>query len=129
MLSRVYVMKRLFLLLGLAGLLLVIGDGHGGPVAPFPKDEPELSPLAGRDYTREFQGGKRATVLAIGDGATYMGLYVYDAQGNCIAWDDEGNPRTCDDLAVTWTPRDSAFFTVEVRNAGLMKNKCQVYMH
>jgi hypothetical protein len=122
-------MKRpLFLLLGLAALLFAVGDGRGGPVTPFAEDKAVLGPLTSRLYTVEFKGGQRALVLATGNGATFMGVYVYDAQGNCVAWDDEGNLWTCDDLAVDWTPPANAIYTIEVRNAGLVKNTCRVVM-
>jgi hypothetical protein len=121
-------MKRLFLLLGPAVLFLACGPGHGGPVKTFEPEEAELAPMASRNYTLEFRGGKRATVLALGNGATYLGLYVNDAQGNCIAWDDEGNLLTSDDLAVGWTPQENAFYSIEVINAGLVRNKCRLYM-
>jgi hypothetical protein len=121
-------MKRLFFLLTLTGLLLAVRDGHGEPVKPFTVEPPEVRPLSSLFYTVEFHGGKRATVAVLGNGATYMGLYIYDAQGNCVAWDDEGNVLTGDKLAVNWTPRENALYTIEVRNAGSVKNKCRVFV-
>jgi hypothetical protein len=121
-------MKRLFFLLCVIGLLMSGGDSQGGPVVPFAEDKSDVSPMGSRNFTVEFRGNQRATVLARGDAATYLGLYVYDAQGNCIAWDDEGNSMTFDDLAVSWQPRENGHYSIEVRNAGYMKNNCLVGM-
>jgi hypothetical protein len=119
-------MKRLFFLIGLAGLLFAGGDARSGPVAPFPTEESDMLPVSSRNFTLEFRGGKRAVALAIGDKQTYMGLYIYDAQGNCVAWDDQGNFIACDVLFVDWTPAQNGFYTIEVHNAGYQKNKCRL---
>jgi hypothetical protein len=121
-------MKRLFFLLCLIGLLMTGDDSRGGPIVPFVEAKTDLPPLASRNFTVEFRDSQRATVLARGDGSTFLGLYVYDAQGNCIAWDDQGNSPTCDDLAVSWQPRENGYYSIEVRNAGYVKNNCLVGM-
>jgi len=112
-----------------AGVLLFLtcaNWGIGGPSTPFVTAPPEISPLASQTYTVEFKGHQRACTIAIGNGNTYMGLYVYDSYGNCVAWDDEGMPQTCDDLAVEWWPRKDAVYVIELHNNGLMTNICKV---
>src|SRR5713226_9115021 len=119
-------MKRMTLLLTTAVLLGVSGAGHGGPVAPFKQQLPQIPQLASQTYSLEFKGGERALVIASGDASTFMGLYVYDAHGNCIAWDDTGTAATLDDLAVDWYPRQTAPYTIDVCNLGPRVNQCKV---
>jgi hypothetical protein len=119
-------MKRLSLLLMTAALLGVTSAGHGGPVTPFKQQLPQIPQLASQTYVLEFKGGQRALVIASGDGSTFMGLYVYDALGNCIAWDDSGTRGTRDDLAVDWFPRHNGVYTIEVCNLGPRVNQCKV---
>src|SRR5262245_50189630 len=121
-------MKRLLLWLVLAGLLLATTDGQSDQVTSLKMERVELAPQVSRNFTQEFQGEKRATALAMGIGASYLGLYVYDSQGNCVAWDDTGDLATCDDLAVNWLPREKAVYTIEVFNAGYLNNHCRVIM-
>ena len=52
----------------------------------------------GRVDTR---AGVEKRIIAIGDGATWMALYVYDREGNCVAHDDEANLMTRDDRIQT----------------------------
>jgi len=69
--------------------------------------------------------GQRAQVIVSGDGSSYLGLYVYDRHGNCVAWDDEVNPRSTDDLVGQWSATVAGAYTVEVRNLSAVKNKVQ----
>jgi hypothetical protein len=119
-------MKRLLFAVTAAALLTVGGAGYGGPVIPFEQQLPQIPPLASRTYALEFKGGQRTLVIASGDGATFMGLYVYDSQGNCIAWDDDGSPATPDDLAVEWYSQQFGLYMIEVCNCGPRVNQCKV---
>jgi hypothetical protein len=119
-------MKRLLFAVTAATLLAVGGTGYGGPVIAFEKQLPQIPPLASLTYALEFKGGQRALVIATGNGETFMGLYVYDSQGNCIAWDDNGSPATRDDLAVDWYPQQIGSYTIEVCNCGPRLNQCKV---
>jgi hypothetical protein len=66
--------------------------------------------------------GKEALVVAIGTGATFGALYVYDKDGNCVAF-DEGKGFSNDDLAVGWfTPHEETYW-VELVNLGGQENK------
>jgi len=121
-------MKRLLLVLSTAALLAFGGTGQGGPATPFKSQPIEVPPLASRVFNVEWEGEQRACAIVLGDGSTYMGLYVYDIHGNCIAWDDEGMPQTCDDVAVEWYPTQKGVFVVEARNNGMQSNNCKVVL-
>ena len=112
-------MKRMLTLLAAILALSVTDTGRGGPISPFKQETPHVAQLSSQTYMRTFRGGERANVMAIGTGATYMGLYVYDRHGNCVAWDDWGMPISRDDLSVDWYPRQTAPYMIEVRNSGV----------
>jgi hypothetical protein len=76
----------------------------------------------------EWEGKQRACAIALGDGSSYMGLYAYDTYGNCVAWDDEGMPQTCDDLAIQWSPAQKGVFAVELHNCGIIPNNCKLVL-
>jgi phosphotransferase system glucose/maltose/N-acetylglucosamine-specific IIC component len=69
-----------------------------------------------------FKGGERAVVVVDGNHQTYMGVYIFDEEGNCIAHDDLGNQRRPDDLEVEWVPPRTGRYRVEVRNFGSRPN-------
>jgi len=119
-------MKRMLMLLATILALCVADAGRGGPIPQFKQETPHIPQLASQTYVRTFRGGERAHAMAIGTGATYMGLYVYDKYGNCVAWDDWGMPISRDDLSVDWYPRETAPYMVEVRNNGVRVNECKV---
>jgi hypothetical protein len=122
-------MKRYLFLLTIAALVAVSGFGHGSPVIPFKQQLPQVPQLSSQTYVLEFKGGERAVAIASGDGAaTYMGLYVYDNHGNCVAWDDDASWGTRDDLAVEWFPQRTDVYTIEVSNCGLRVNQCKVIL-
>lgn len=74
-----------------------------------------------RATLEKFKPNERASVIVSGKGATCLGLYVFDAQGNCIAKDDVTPAQASDDLTVEWVPLESAC-SVEVRNFGNSAN-------
>jgi hypothetical protein len=114
-------MRRLLLLLMLVGLA---GLTEASPLQSVPARQIELEPGRSFRETHVFKGGQRASVIAIGrEGASNLGLYIYDEHGSCVTWDDVGSLSTKDDTAVEWYPiRDSAY-TLEVRNLGLAPNR------
>jgi hypothetical protein len=118
-------MKRLLAMLAAAGAL---AWANAGPIEPFKAQVPVVPGLSSLSYTMEFRGGKRASVIASGNGSSYMAAYIYDTDGNCVAWDDSGNLKTLDDVAVDWYPRQNGTYTVEVRNSGTSPNECKVYI-
>jgi hypothetical protein len=121
-------MKRLQMVVWASALLAAAGTGQGSPTKPFKLQTIEVPALGSRVFSVEWEGKQRACAIALGDGSTYMGLYVYDIYGNCVAWDDEGMPQTCDDLAVEWRPRQKGVFAVELHNCGLLANNCKLVL-
>jgi hypothetical protein len=110
-------------LLLLCGVLLL----RGAPVGGERGVRGEIEPYGIRHYQPlAFKGGEKALVIVSGNGQTYMGLYVYDQQGNCVAWDDLGNKHTKDDLAVEWYPAQTAPHTIEIHNFGPRRNIYQM---
>jgi len=47
-------------------------------------------------------------VIVSGSYASVLGVYVFDAQGNCVARDDMSEPQTADDLITEWIPIEQA---------------------
>lgn len=98
---------------------------EGAPVEPVkPRIGLSLPPYRRIVESRPFAAKERANVIAVGqDGASNLGLYVYDEHGNCIAWDDLGSSSTRDDVAVEWFPMQKERFTIELRNMGAATNR------
>jgi hypothetical protein len=120
--------KQFLSLLAATVVLALASVSVGSPVSEFKPEVPQIPQLASKTYTLQFKGGQRANVIAIGDGSTFMGLYVYDVHGNCVAWDDEGLSQTRDDLALEWYPLENGYYIVEVRNCGSHVNQCKVWI-
>ena len=120
-------MKHLCLVCTLAILLAVAGASQGGLVRPYDQTH-NIVPLSSRDVALEFKGGERAFAKVQGDGKSYLGLYVYDVHGNCVAWDDRGMSLQPGNLEVEWFPTGpkDAVYVIEVRNTGLENNECKV---
>jgi hypothetical protein len=116
-------MNKATLCPGTMALLCLAGLGSGSPVEPVKWRPITLEPGLGLLETRIFKGGERASVIGIGQGATFLGLYVYDEHGNCVTWDDIGTSSTKDDVAVEWFPPTTAPYTLELRNFGVAMNK------
>jgi hypothetical protein len=112
---------------GVMAVLCLAGFSGGSPVQPVPLRVFALEPGTSRLETHTFKAGERASVISIGrEGATFLGLYIYDEHGNCVTWDDIGTSSTKDDVAVEWFPSRAAPYTVEVRNFGLAVNKLEL---
>jgi hypothetical protein len=83
----------------------------------------EVVPASGnKDYVYPFKARERASVTVSGSGATYLGLYVFDQFGNCVASDVGTSRNTCDDLAVEWYPPEGERYAIEVKNLGPLAN-------
>jgi hypothetical protein len=115
-------MRRLVVLSGIL-LLGCVTLGSGAPVGgrAVPRQQ-GVEPYGRRSYVATFKGKERACVIVKGAGQTYLGLYVYDEHGNCVARDDRGSNNVKDGLAVEWFPLKTAPYTVEVRNFGPLVN-------
>ncbi len=109
--------------LGLLGALLWAGLSAGATVRPRAPERNAVDPYGITTFVDRFEGKKRACVVAVGDGSSYMGLYVFDRWGNCVAKDDASEVfATRDDLAVEWYPAETAEYTIDVRNFGSSRN-------
>jgi hypothetical protein len=60
--------------------------------------------------------------------STVLNLYVFDAQGNCVAMDDRTTPQNSVDLSLEWVPAEQTPYFVEVRNAGLAGTQYDVVL-
>ncbi len=118
-------MKRALLLGGLFAFL-TMGRVGGSPVDGAFTGTGRSMPNVNINVVREFKGGERALAIVAGDGGSYLGLYVFDADGNCIAHDDHGNYQTCDKAAVEWVPPQTGRYAIEVRNLGRFKDTFQL---
>ena len=119
-------MRRALILSALA-LLVWATLGSGGPVeGPQVGTNRVIEPYGHETFTVSFKAGEPAVVIASGNQQTYLGLYVYDADGNCVAWDDLAEKNTRDDLAVRWYPDRTGPYMVEVRNFGALHNIFQI---
>jgi hypothetical protein len=116
-------MRRAAVFLGLIGLAQCASVGTSGPVTGRVLALKEDVVGAGtKSYANTFKAGQRASVTVSGSGATYLGLYVYDPFGNCIAHDKGTQPNTCDDVAVEWYPPEVQRYAIEVKNFGQIPN-------
>jgi hypothetical protein len=115
-------MKRWAVLLVLMFLGLWATEGGGSPIQKIKpvhgKERETVGSYNSRLYTFTFRGAERSVVIVSGDGSSYLGLYVYDQHGNCVAKDDLSGFPTRDDLAVEWYPHETAPYTIEVKNLG-----------
>lgn len=69
-----------------------------------------------------FRGGEQAVISVVGNGATDLDVYVYDEFGNLIAQDEDDNDR----CVVTFTPKFTGMFRIEIRNLGEQPNEYEV---
>jgi hypothetical protein len=112
----------IYVLLGL-GVGLVLGS----PVVPMnPLQKEILPPYSSKTLEVTVKGGQPSTAICIGDGRSYLGLYVLDRHGNCVAWEDINVSKTRDDLAVEWYAPEKATYTIEVVNFGSVSNQFDV---
>ena len=118
-------MRRWVFWSGLFALLASAALGLGAPLEPGQRAvETKLEAYRSSDYWRKFEAGKRATVVAVGaTGSGLLGLYVFDADGNCVGHDDNVTERTRDDTVVEWMPAQTGLYTVEVRSLTRHENK------
>jgi hypothetical protein len=111
------------LLLAPVALLVYVSLGSADLVEPRKFDPKEqLLPMTARSYLGAFKADERAEALVSGNGQSCLGLYVFDANGQCVAIDDLTATKSCDDLGVEWVPNAAGRYCVVVRNAGLDVN-------
>ena len=105
-------------------LFLCVSFGSADLVKPqpaSPKDRPErITAQSGRTYSGVFKSDEPAGVQLFGDGHSSLLLYVFDARGNCVAWDDNiTRAQFCDELGAEWIADAPGRYAIDVRNVGL----------
>lgn len=101
-----------------AALLLTSAAVQAGVVGGSRRHVDVVSPFSTDSYHVTFRGGEAAVVIVSGDGSTDLDLYVYDANRNLIAFDDDST----DDCIVRFTPRWTGSFTICIVNRGRLPN-------
>src|SRR5262245_27124233 len=119
-------MSRMVVLWVTGVMLLLAASATPAPVGKAMNFNSAVNANESKNYPIAFKGKDRASIVVIGDGKTYLALYVYDPDGNCVAWDDDATFGTHDDLAAEWYPAQTASYTVEVRNLGMRRNAFQL---
>jgi len=118
--------------LGFCGLLAVIGAmagwerSGGAPVKDVGSQEHKLAPLSTLAFQYELKAQEETRIIASGSQPFYQGLYVFDGDGNCVAWDDYGGTEVREDSAVIFVPPTQASYRVEVRSFFPMTNDVRV---
>ena len=110
-------------ILAVAVVLVCVSLGSADLVTPRNQVQQTGIPgLATRATIERFKVNEPAAVMVSGNSATCLGLYVFNAHGNCVAKDDRVSPQSSDDLAVEFIPSDIAPYSIEVRNGGFAVN-------
>lgn len=115
---------RSILAFGLVALFLCVSVGSADLREPrLFQPEERIPPMSARSYFGLYKADEPAQAQVSGIGASCLGLYVFDADGNCVALDDVTTPQSCDELGVQWIANATGRYSVEVRNAGLDMTK------
>src|SRR5438105_14667805 len=117
-------------LLGAIVLLVLTGFAGGGPVQPFDDNDGfrqlAFEPFSGQSFTIACRAKERTCAIVYGFGSGPMAVYVFDAHGNCVAWDDVAQTLVSDDLATEWYPPTADTYVVEFRNLGRKQNNAEI---
>jgi len=73
-------------------------------------------------YRVDFRANELAEILVVGDGDTDLDLYVYDINGNLIAYDEDYTDR----CYVNFVPLRTLPFTIVVKNRGRVYNQFSI---
>lgn len=118
------------MMLTVASLTLAATFGAAGTLEKTGPRRFDLEPYGAKTIVEEFEANRRASAVVVGIGVQaarymgpYMAVYVFDERGNCVAWDDEGDPSVRDDLAVEWHPPQQGRCAMQVFNQGHYGNK------
>jgi len=110
LLARLVLVGVISLSVAIPGLASSINGGCGNHViAPYSRDS----------FRVTFRRAESARVAVTGDGSSDLDLYVYDANGNQVAKDDDYS----DDCLAVWMPRWTGAFTIVVVNRGSNYNQ------
>jgi hypothetical protein len=69
-----------------------------------------------------FRADEEATVMISGDNDTDLDFYIYDENGNLITSDTDST----DDCVLTFTPKWTGEFRIEVKNLGSVYNEYSI---
>ena len=111
------IITSLFVVLALSAVAVSVADAgrQNGPG----KDTTVCQAFGSVTYNVTFWGGEQARVAIVGDGATDLDVFVYDANGNLVAQGIGPN----DIELVTWFPNQTQTYRVVVRNLGSTWNQ------
>lgn len=118
--------NRLILAVPVVGVLLAVAPGAGAPVKEVAARQYDLPGLNQVVQTVELKGLEPTRIIASGNKRYHLGLYVFDAQGNCVAWDDYGGPDVREDCGVVIVPPADGTFTVQVRSFSPQENGVRI---
>lgn len=96
--------------------VLCAGSGGGSPEKGAFKEDAFLMGQSQVAFSFVLKGMEETRVIASGRKRLYQGLYVYDAHGNCVAWDDYGGTKVPEDTAVIFVPPADGTYTVVIRS-------------
>ena len=86
----------------------------------------DFDPLSYTTTSQRCQANERTSVIVYGQGTSPLGVYVYDAHGNCVARDDLSLGRVTDDLAAAWQAPREEFYDIEIYNFGRKPNTAEL---
>jgi hypothetical protein len=94
--------------------------GAGSPINGTYSDKNEILSQPWQT-TRTFQGGERASVIALGNRADNeligkISIKILDAKGNLVVEDNGSNNLTGDFVGVAWYPPRTAEYRIEVHS-------------
>jgi hypothetical protein len=74
-------------------------------------------------YQQGFRANELAEVVVSGNGATDLDLYIFDGNGNLIAYDEDYS----DDCFASFVPAWTGTFIIQVQNRGRSANRFELY--
>jgi len=121
---------RSSLFIGSVAIFLLARLAGGSPVEPFEDTkghrDASLEPFSALRFTVKCKARERTCAIVYGFGKAPMGIYVFDAHGNCVAHDDEAHTLISDDLATEWHPATEETYVIEVHNLGRKNNNAEI---
>lgn len=102
-----------------AALMFSVANGQDEP--PERPDEAVWNLEPGTSQFKYFpvRRGQQTTFVSWGSTPTArVGIYVYDNEGNCIAFDDVGSGKSSGVVAADFTPGSTGRVQIEVHNLG-----------
>lgn len=113
-------------LLSVAAMMACLDRSGGGPVEEVKAGEHTIDSFATLAFHHELKAQEVTRIIASGAERNYLGLYVFDGEGNCVAWDDFGGTQAPEDCAVLFVPPAQGVYRVEVRNLSDSPNQVRV---